>query len=93
MKYEPKDVPKFKEEVCKMTCVLDGKCVNEGKDDHWFLMCPHYHSWKLECKSFVWDEIAWQEKHPEEVEKKHKQDLELAKKLKEEKKKVKKNEK
>ena len=88
MQYDPKDIPAFKEEVCKVSCRMKGKCINDGRDDHWFLMCPHYHSWKFEYTSFVWDQLRWQEEHPEEMEEKHKQNLELAKKMKEQKKKI-----
>lgn len=92
MRYDPKDVPVFKEEVCKTTCRMKGKCINDERDDHWFLMCPHYHSWKLGYTSFVWELLKWQEDHPEEMEEKRKKNLELAKKLKEQKKKPKKDE-
>lgn len=47
MKYDPKDIPQFQEQVCKKTCILSGKCIEEGKNDHWFLMCPHYFNWKI----------------------------------------------
>ena len=92
MQYDAKDVPQFKEDVCKKTCIQQGKCIEEEKNDHWFLMCPHYHSWKLGYTSFVWEQIEWEKEHPDEVEEKHKQNLELAKKMKEQKKKAKKNE-
>lgn len=92
MQYDPKDIPAFKEEVCKVSCRMKGKCINDCRDDHWFLMCPHYHSWKLEYTSFVWDQLRWQEEHPEEMEEKHKKNLEIAKILKEQKKKSKKDE-
>lgn len=91
MTYDPKDVPQFKEEVCKKTCILEGKCIEKYEDPHWFLMCPHYHSWKLGYGSFVWDYLQWEREHPEEQEEKRKQNLELAKKLREEKKKAKKD--
>ena len=93
MQYDPKDIPTFKEEVCKSTCILNGKCIDEGKDNHWFLMCPHYHSWKLGYTSFIWEQMKWLEEHPEEAEKKRKQNLELSKKLKEKKKRTKKSDK
>lgn len=91
MKYEEKDVPKFQEEVCKKTCIMKGKCIEEGQSNHWFLMCPHYFNWKLEIpQSWVAEQIDWQREHPEEVEKQKKKNLEVAKKIKEEKKKTKK---
>ena len=77
--YDPKDVPAFQEEVCKKTCIMKGKCIENGKDDHWFLMCPHYHSWKLQYGSFVWDQMQYDREHPEEAEKKHKELVERAK--------------
>ena len=92
MQYDPKDVPAFKEEVCKVTCRMKGKCIDDGQPDHWYLMCPHYHSWKLEYTSFVWEQLKWDKEHPEETEEKHKHNLEVSKKLREEKKKTKKNE-
>lgn len=51
--YVEKDVPNFQENVCRKNCVMQGKCIEESKDVHWFLMCPHYHSWKLGYTSFV----------------------------------------
>ena len=69
--YEVKDVPRFKEEVCNKTCVLKGKCINEGKDNHWFLMCPHYHSWKLGYGSFVWKNIKWEKEYPKEAKQRY----------------------
>ncbi|MBQ2175890.1 MAG: hypothetical protein II453_12780 [Alphaproteobacteria bacterium] len=71
--YEEKDVPLFQEEVCKMKCVNKGKCIEEGQDSHWFLMCPHYHSWKLGYNSFVWENIIWEKEHPEEAKQRHKE--------------------
>ena len=72
---------------------MKGKCINDNREDHWFLMCPHYFNWKIGYVSFVAEQLKWSEEHPEEQEEKRKQNLELAKKLREEKKKVKKNEK
>lgn len=93
MTYDAKDVPQFKEEVCKKTCIMKGKCINDNREDHWFLMCPHYFNWKIGYVSFVAEQLKWLAEHPEEQEEKHKQNLGLAKKLREEKKKAKKNEK
>ena len=45
--YDEKEVPEFQENVCKKTCKLKGSCIEKGKYNHWFLMCPHYHKWKL----------------------------------------------
>lgn len=70
--YNEKEVPQFQEEVCKKTCIMKGKCINDSKDNHWFLMCPHFHSWKLGYGSFIWDQINWQLEHPEEVAEEHK---------------------
>ena len=53
MIYDEKDVPKFQEEMCKDKCILKGECVDEKKNNHWFLMCPHYHKWKLGYKSVL----------------------------------------
>ena len=92
MQYDVKDVHQFKEEVCNKTCTQRGKCVEEEKDDHWFLMCPHYFNWKIGFVSFVSEQLKWQEEHPEEMEEKHKKNLEIAKMLKEQKKKAKKDE-
>lgn len=79
--YDKKDVPQFQEDVCKKTCILKGKCLEENKDEHWFLMCPHYHSWKLQYDSFVWEQLIWEREHPEEVAKKLEKNKEIAKKL------------
>ena len=77
--YEVKDVPSFKEEVCKKTCIMKGKCIEDGQNSHWFLMCPHYHQWKLGYTSFVAEQIQWEREHPEEAETKHKEKVERAK--------------
>ena len=71
--YDKKDIPQFQADVCKKTCIMKGKCIEEGQDAHWFLMCPHYHAWKLQYGSFVWDQIQWEYEHPEETEQKHKE--------------------
>lgn len=79
MKYDKKDVPDFQEQVCKKTCILKGKCINEGKNEHWFLMCPHYFNWKLGIRTFVAEQLEWERNHPEEVAEKHKESVEKAK--------------
>ena len=71
--YKVSDVPQFQQDVCLKTCIMKGKCIEEGQDAHWFLMCPHYHAWKLQYGSFVWDQIQWEYEHPEETEQKHKE--------------------
>lgn len=81
MKYEEKDIPKFQEEVCKNNCIMGGKCIDEEKDNHWYLMCPHYFNWKLGYISFTSEQLRWQREHPEELEKEHKKNIELAKKI------------
>jgi hypothetical protein len=53
-------------------------------------MCPHYHSWKLGYSSFVWEQIDYYRQHPEEAEANRKKNLEVAQKMKEAKKGVKK---
>lgn len=91
MKYDKKDVPAFKEEVCKTTCIMKGKCINEGQNDHWFLMCPHYFSWKLKLKpSWVTEQLRYDREHPEEVSERHAKIVEKAKAWKESQKKSKK---
>ena len=80
MKYEPKDVPQFQEEVCNKPCIMKGKCIADGKDNHWFLMCPHYFNWKLQIPpSFVSEQIEWERNHPEEAAAKHQAAIERAK--------------
>lgn len=69
--YEVKDVPRFKEEVCNKTCIVNGKCINEGKDNHWFLMCPHYFNWKIGYTNFVIEQIKYDRNHPEEAKARH----------------------
>lgn len=71
MKYESKDVPQFQEDVCKKTCIMKGKCIEDGQNNHWFLMCPHYHQWKLGYTSFIQEHIQWEIEHPEEAAAKH----------------------
>ena len=82
MKYDSKDVLAFKEEVCNNTCIMKGKCIAEGQDDRWFLMCPHYFSWKIGFKSFITDQEEYLKNHPEEAEIRRKANQELAQKLK-----------
>ena len=69
--YKASEVPQFQEDVCKKTCIMNGKCIEEGKDNHWFLMCPHYHQWKLGYTSFVDEQFRWEREHPEEAKAKH----------------------
>ena len=86
MEYNKKDIPKFQNEVCKSTCVMNGRCIDDGKDDHWYFMCPHYFNWKLGYVSFTAEQLKYQREHPEEQEEEHKRNVELAKKLKKDKK-------
>lgn len=79
MKYDKKDIPQFQKEVCLCDCVMKGKCIEENKDDHWFLVCPKFFMWKLQIKSFVVDQLKWERTHLEEVEAKHKKEVEKAK--------------
>lgn len=81
--YKASEVPQFQEEVCKNTCIMKGKCIDDGRDSHWFLMCPHYHQWKLGYSSFVTEQIQWERDHPEEVEAKRQKNLELSKSIRE----------
>ena len=71
--YKASEVPQFQEDVCKKTCIMKGKCIEDGQDNHWFLMCPHYHQWKLGYTSFVDEQFRWEREHPEEAEAKHKE--------------------
>ena len=71
MKCNEKDIPQFQQDVCLKTCIMKGKCIEEGQDNHWFLMCPHYHQWKLGYTSFVAEQIQWEREHPEETKEKH----------------------
>ena len=78
--YDRKDVPSFQEDICKKICLMKESCIKEGKDDHWFLMCPHYHQWKLGYEgSFVQHQIKWEIEHPNEAEAKHQALVEKAK--------------
>ena len=77
--YKESDIPQFQEEVCKKTCIYNGRCIEEGKNKHWFLMCPHYFNWKIGYKSFVQEQFEWVREHPEEAEEKHRQLVERAK--------------
>lgn len=88
--YKESDIPKFQEEVCKKTCIMKGKCIEYGYDNHFFLMCPHYFNWKIEFKSFVAEQLEYQRTHPEEMEEMRKKNLELAKELRKQKKATKK---
>lgn len=81
MKYDEHDIPQFQEEVCKKTCKMKGKCINEGKNNHWYLMCPHYFNWKIGYVSFISEQEKYYEEHPEEVEKRKQENKELAKKI------------
>ena len=79
MKGNEKDIPKFQEQVCKKSCVMCGKCIEEHQDNSWFLACPKYFNWKMGITTFVAEQLDWQRTHPEENEEKHKQLVERAK--------------
>ena len=79
MKFDKKDIPQFQKEVCLCDCIMKGKCIEEKKDDNWFLVCPKFFMWKLKIKSFVIDQLKWEREHPEEVAAKHKEAVEKAK--------------
>ena len=80
--YKASDVPQFQKDVCLKTCVCKGHCITEGKDTHWFLMCPHYFNWKLGIKSFVIEQLEYDRTHPEEAAAKQQAKVEAAKKWK-----------
>ena len=43
-------------------------------------MCPHYFNWKLKLpKTFIEENLEWERNHPEEVDAKHKREVERAK--------------
>jgi hypothetical protein len=87
MKFDKKDIPQFQKEVCFCDCVMKGKCIEEKKDDHWFLVCPKFFNWKTGYTSFVIEQLKWEREHPEEVEARHKAVVEKAKAWKSERKK------
>ena len=89
--YNEKDIPQFQEEVCNKTCIMNGKCVKDEKDDHWFLMCPHYFNWKIGFKSFIAEQMEYDRLHPEEVEERKKKNLEIMRQMKSERKSIKKS--
>ena len=70
MKYDKKDIPQFQKEVCLCDCIMKGKCIEEGKDDKWFLACPKFFNWKIGYVSFIQEQEQYYNEHPEEVEKK-----------------------
>ena len=72
MKYDKKDIPQFQKEVCLCDCIMKGKCIEEGKDDNWFLVCPKFFNWKIGYTSFVIEQLKWEREHPEEAEEKYK---------------------
>ena len=80
--YDPKDVPQFQQDECLKKCPLKGKCIDDGQNDHWFLMCPMYHKWKLGYTSFVFEQLEWAREHPEEAAAKQQAKVEAAKKWK-----------
>lgn len=88
MQYDKKDIPDFQEQVCKKTCLYKGECIKEGKDNDWYLMCPHYFNWKLGIKSFVIEQLNWGLEHSEEAEAKYKSFVEQSKTWKASKKKI-----
>ena len=88
MQYDKKDIPDFQEQVCKKTCLYKGECIKEGKDNDWYLMCPHYFNLKLGIKSFVIEQLNWGLEHQEEAEAKYKTFVEQAKTWKASKKKI-----
>lgn len=89
-------VEKFKLECCP-NCILKGRCIEEGKNDEWFEMCPHFFNWKIGYVSPLIERANRAERerleHPEEYEKKMKIYEEKIKELKKNKKKkiIKKN--
>ena len=90
MKYDPKDVPAFQEQVCRKECIMKGRCIEKGQDNHWFLMCPHYHQWKLKIPdNWIQQQLKWERAHPEEAAANHQAEVEKAKAWKESQKKSK----
>lgn len=69
--YKASEVPQFQEEVCKKTCIMKGKCIEDGQNSHWFLMCPHYHRWKFGYTNFVIEQLEYDRTHLDEVKARH----------------------
>lgn len=62
MKYDEKDVPKFKEEVC-VECHCYNSCI--GQKDRNFLMCPKFFNWKICYTNYIIEQLREERKHPE----------------------------
>lgn len=63
MKYDEKDVPLFRKDVC-CECVCFNYCLD--KDNHWFLMCPKYFNWKMGCKTYISEMLNYQRNYVKE---------------------------
>lgn len=62
MKYNEKDVPKFKEEIC-LECHCYNSCID--KNDKNFLMCPKFFNWKIGYTNYIIEQMREERKHPE----------------------------
>lgn len=77
--YNEKDIPQFQKEICKKECILSGRCIEKGYNNNYFLMCPHYHRWKIGYSSFVIEQIKWEQEHPKETQQRYEEIKEKSK--------------
>lgn len=86
IKHTKEDVTRFINEVCPKCRCLES-CQNSFSDmgEH-VPNCPKFFNFVLGYTSFITEQLEYDLKHPDEVEARHKKNLEIAKKMQDEKK-------
>lgn len=86
IKHTKEDVTRFSDEVCKKCRCLESCCSTfEDMETH-IPNCPKFFNFVIGYTSFVIEQLEYDIEHPDEVEERHKKNLEIAKKMREEKK-------
>jgi len=74
-----KDCLKFQSEKCSK-CPAGEHCFGHGdikQEDvrHWIGSCPQYFNWVHNYTNWFIEQLQWEREHPEEVEKRHQENI------------------
>ena len=82
VKYTKDDIIKFRNDICEK-CHCHASCLDTFEDMNEHIQyCPKFFNYMIGYTSFVVEQCEWERNHPEEVEARHKKNLEIAKNIK-----------